>query len=397
MGDGEVRAQKTILMGVTIDDSLQFHSGLPQALVRDGWDVHVVTGPGRRIELLRGEAGIHVHVLPMTRDPSPWNDIVSFLKWFNLIRAVRPDVTFIGTPKASLLGNVAARLLRVPRRIYVLLGMRLETSTGSSRRVLHLLEQLTAWSAHEVLAVSESLKRLAIDMRITTEMQAVVLGAGSCNGVDVARYRCISEDTRRLSEVAKEIGLDRSIATIGFVGRLTRDKGLPELSGALRKLREEGLELQVLVVGGVDDESGRAGLAELHLTGQRIVAVGYREDTAVFYPLMDVLCLPSLREGLPNVLLEAMASGTVVIGSDATGIVDLVENQVTGYLISRGSVDQLADAIRYALLNRSRSSELATAALEFVNSNFDTEIVQSLIRGHLARPSSHPAQLSDQL
>lgn len=378
----EVR-RRTILIGVTIDDSLQFHTGLPEALVVDGWEVHVVAGPGRRLERLRQTDGIHVHEIPMRRVPNPWFDFIAFAKWIRLVWIVRPDVTLIGTPKAALLGNLAARILRVRRRIYVLHGLRLETSAGLLRSVLYRMERLTAASAHEVLSVSNSVKRLAVNMALATERGAIVLGAGSCNGVDVARFSAIAADGARASALAVNIGLDRALPTIGFVGRLTRDKGLAELAGAFRILRSEGVHAQVLLVGGVDDESGRIALAELNRTGQSIVAVGYREDPAPFYPLMNVFCLPSLREGLPSVVLEAMASRIVVVGTDATGNVDLIEDKVTGYLVDRGSERQLADALRYAIENPIHSEELAEAAFRMVESRFDTSTVQFLLRNYL--------------
>ncbi|TFD37922.1 glycosyltransferase family 1 protein [Cryobacterium sp. TMT1-19] len=379
----ETARRRRILIGVTIDDSLQFHTGLPEALVDDGWDVHIVAGRGRRSDGLRDIRGVTVHPLEMRRTPNPSSDLVSFTRWIHLMMVIRPDVTFIGTPKAALLGNVAARIMRVKRRIYVLHGLRLETSTGLSLRMLRIVERLTARSAHETLSVSKSLEALAVRTGMVSKKSAIVLGGGSCNGVDIARFAAVSSDEERISALALEIGLDRSLPTVGFVGRLTRDKGLPELAGAFALLHAEGLAVQVLIVGGIDDESGRVALAELNRTGQKVIAVGYRTDTALFYPLMDVFCLPSHREGLPNVLLEAMASRVVVVGTNVTGIVDLLEDQVTGYLVDRGSERQLADALRDAIQNPSHAVELADAAFKFVKTEFDTRRVQALIREYL--------------
>lgn len=99
---------RRIIIGVTIDDSLQFHSGLPEALVRDGWDVHIVTTPGRRSEQLRNVHGVTVHELVMDREPCLRRDVHALLRWLVLMRRIAPDSTFIGTPKAALLGNLAA-------------------------------------------------------------------------------------------------------------------------------------------------------------------------------------------------------------------------------------------------------------------------------------------------
>ena len=260
------RTMRRVIIGVTIDDSLQFHSDLPQLLVADGWDVHVVAGPGRRIEALRGKPGITVHVVRMARKPSPIRDVSSFLDWVRIIHSVKPDVTLIGTPKAALLGNVAARLLKVRRRIYILHGLRLETSSGLLRRVLRLMERITTTSAHEVVVVSASLKQLAIDLRITPERKAILLGSGRSNGGDVAHFRALEKHPDDAG-LAESVGIDPSLPTIGFVGRLTRDKGLPERADVLALLNAQGRRLQLLVVGGVDDDSGQAALGRLEQTG----------------------------------------------------------------------------------------------------------------------------------
>jgi glycosyltransferase involved in cell wall biosynthesis len=367
---------KRILIGVTIDDSLQFHTGLPELLVANGWDVHIVTGPGRRIEALRSTFGITVHVIPMAREPKLFQDIVSLMRWVWVILLVRPDTTIIGTPKAALLGNFASRLMRVRRRIYVLHGLRLETAVGLQRHLLLFIERVTAQNVHEILAVSESLKELAIDLATVPKDKIVVLGRGSCNGIDVEKYRSatLSETQKRI--LAEEIGLDQGIPTVGFVGRITRDKGLPELADALRILYSRGVPLQLLLVGSVDGDSGKEALDELMATKQAVVAAGYRSDPTPFYQLMDVFCLPSLREGLPGVILEAMASRTAVVGTDATGIVDVLNDGVTGRIVAKRSAPELALALHEMISNRSQRLIVVENAYNLVATEFDTKQVQ---------------------
>jgi len=374
---------RRILIGVTIDDSLQFHAGLPESLVEDGWDVHVVSGPGRRLESLRSTRGVTVHPLSMAREPNIGQDIAALWKWIRLIYRVRPDVTLIGTPKAALLGTLAARAFGVPYRVYELLGLRMETSRGPSRLVYRAMEWLTATSAHEVIAVSESLRTLAIELGITTRARSSVLGSGSCNGVDTERFRHVSEDSVRSEALARDLGIDGRVPVVGFVGRLTRDKGLPELAGALRILHESGVTIQLLVVGTVDDSSGHVALDQLSRTGQKVIAAGYQDDVAPFYALMDVFCLPSLREGLPNVILESMASRTIVVATDATGSRDLVENGISGYLVSLGSELELAEALRKAVLDRAASERMAQSALLMVEGRYITRDVQRTTRAFL--------------
>ena len=118
-----------IVLGVTVDLSLRLMAGFPQYLAERGWDVHVVSSPGARLDALAGVDGVTVHALTMAREPSPVSDLRSLIAWMRLLRRLRPDVVSVGTPKAGLLGGIAARLTRVPGRVYMLRGLRLETST----------------------------------------------------------------------------------------------------------------------------------------------------------------------------------------------------------------------------------------------------------------------------
>lgn len=311
------------------------------------------------------------------------SDVMSLIKWVRLIQLLRPDTTLIGTPKAALLGNFAAQLFRVKRRIYLLHGLRLETSVGIKRSLLRLIERVTSRMAHETLAVSASLRQLAIRSADIRENNILVLGAGSCNGIDIEKYRTSVLNLDQKRSLANTIKLDPTIPTVGFVGRITKDKGLTQLAGAMRLLYSRGVTVQLLIIGPIDGKSGTAAIAELEGTHQAVIATGYREDPAPFYQLMDVFCLPSLREGLPGVILEAMASRTAVVGTDATGIVDVIEDGVTGLVVARGSDEELASALETLILSHARRDALTENAFDMVSVRFNTPRVQGLLRDFL--------------
>lgn len=371
---------KKIMIGVTIDDSLQFHEGLPAVLVEDGWEVHVVATPGRRLEALARIAGVVTHAIPMERAPHPLRDLVALLKWISVMRRVTPDVALIGTPKAALLGTFAGRLIGVPRRIYMLHGLRYETAGGTARWVLKSAEKAICRWATEVIAVSPSLRALAVDERLAPAERVRVIGAGSCNGVDVGYHQRVKADSSASRRVREQFGLRADLPVIGFVGRLTYDKGLPELASALRILRERDVHIQMLVVGGVDDSTGHEALLALKSSGQVVVPVGYQPDPAPFFSVMDVFCFPSRREGLGNVVLEAMSSSVPVVVSDATGLIDLVEPGYTGYRVARGDAFGLADALIRTLSSPESSSRFAQNALEMVTERYERGIVLELLR-----------------
>jgi len=143
------------------------------------------------------------------------------------MRALRPTITNVGTPKAGLLGGCAAWLTGVPHRCYTLRGLRFETSTGVRRRILAFAERMACYFAHRIICVSQSLREKAIVYGLASPERTVVFGAGSSNGVDASRFEPTPERTKLAAELRFGLGIPPQAPVLGFVGRLTRDKGIP--------------------------------------------------------------------------------------------------------------------------------------------------------------------------
>lgn len=363
----------SILLGATAALSLQVLDGLPTFLVQNGWDVHVFSSPGPQLDALRRLDGVTAHPIPIERDPSILRDCLSLVRCYRLIRRIRPDVTFIGTPKAGLVGNLAAWAAHVPRRIYILRGLRLETSTGIRKTILRAAETFACWCAHSVLAVSKSLRQQAIQHKLAPESKIDVLGSGSSNGVDINRFH--PQDAKRSvdNKTLQRLSLDPGLPVIGFVGRLTHDKGLTDLGAARTLLQNRGLDHQLLIVGAVDGDS--RSLDQLRNSGRAPVEVGYVADTAPYYSTMDVLVLPTHREGFPNVVLEASASEVPVVTTDATGASDSVLHQKTGLIAPKESPTALADAIATLLIDRTTREQFGRNGRQFVVENYEQNAV----------------------
>jgi hypothetical protein len=150
--------RNTIVLATTVDVSLTLLKGFPAFLVSRGWDVHVVSSGGPRLSALGEIDGVTVHVIPMRRAPSPFADAIALRAWVRLLRRLQPTVVSLGTPKASLLGLVAARICRVPARQYLLRGLRLHTTRGVLRAVLRISERMAMAMSTDVVAVSASLR-----------------------------------------------------------------------------------------------------------------------------------------------------------------------------------------------------------------------------------------------
>ena len=213
----------TILIGVTHAQTCLVLGARLRALRKAGFRVLLLSSPGPLLDQTAAREGVERIALPMQRGMAPFADLVALFRLWRLIGRCRPDLVEFSTPKAGLLGTLAAWLRGVPRRVYMLRGLKLEGTSGFKRRVLLAAERIAARSAHVVLCNSESLREEALALRVAHASKLRLLGEGSSNGVDIDRF------SPGPSQVRKELGIPPSAPVIGFSGRLTRDKGLPEL------------------------------------------------------------------------------------------------------------------------------------------------------------------------
>jgi glycosyltransferase involved in cell wall biosynthesis len=225
------------------------------------------------------------------------------------------------------------------------------------------LERLATACATEVIYNSPSLLATAERERAVRRGRGRVLGAGSGNGIDAGRFATLPSR----AAARTELGIPLDATVVGFVGRLTKDKGIVDLVDALDRLDAGTL---LLLVG--DEEAGdpipdatRRAIA----AAPNIVSVPWMDDTRTAYRAMDVLAFPSYREGLPNVPLEAQLCGVPVVAYRATGTVDAIAPG--NVLVEIGDVAGLAAGIRSVVVAPGDRLEAA----EWVRSRFDQQVV----------------------
>ncbi len=351
--------------------------GQADCLRREGFEVWILSGPGHDIEAFKDEDPTPVVTLPLRREISPVADLAALFAFVRVLRRLRPDLINAGTPKAGMLGMLAAWIARVPLRVYTLRGLRLETTTGIRRALLRWANKTAASLAHRVVCVSPSLRRRVVELGIARPDKAIVLGHGSSNGVDLERFAPRSECPERAAALRAELGIAPRAPVIGFVGRFTRDKGIADLAAAfLDSIAGRFPECRLLLLG--DYEAGDPLPPAVHRrleADPRVIAPGFVTDSAPYYAVMDVLAFPSYREGLPNAPLEAAACEVPTAGYAAVGTIDAVDDGVTGKLVPVGDVAALTEALAGYLADEERRRRHGAAARARAAARFDRELV----------------------
>ena len=346
--------RKIKLLHVTnVPSTLAFISGQVGYMKLQGLEVEVLSSPGKSLLEFAENQQIKAYAVEMPRRITPLQDILALIHLWKYFRQIRPDIVHAGTPKGGLLGTISAWLAGTPICIYQMRGLPMMTATGYKRSLLWWSEKISCLLADQVLCVSLSLRDVAISEGLCPAVKIKVLLGGSSNGVDAQeRFNPAQIDVRTRIEICQQYKIPTDALVVGFVGRIVRDKGIIELTQAWTTLREEFPNLHLLIVGPFEPQDP-IPLDVEHLLREdtRIHLTGRHQDTSPFYTAIDILTLPTYREGLPNTVLEAAAMQLPVVATSIPGCIDAVQDGITGILVPPHNAVALTDAIRVYLKN----------------------------------------------
>jgi glycosyltransferase involved in cell wall biosynthesis len=255
VNEGSAGAPRTRVLYLLTDEiSSVLVRGQLGHLAGEGFDVTVAArraAPDRPPERDRWDAGVAVEHLPFVREPSPLADLRALWATIRLIRRLRPAIVNASTPKAGLLGMLAAWVCRVPVRVYVVRGFRFETAAGWRRRLFRSLEWVACRCANHVVFNSRSLLGVGQSEGLIKPGRGEVIGGGSGNGIDVSRFADDVLPTR--AEARERLGLPAEATVVGFVGRFTRDKGIADLTRVFTSALRQRPDVWLLLVGQFED------------------------------------------------------------------------------------------------------------------------------------------------
>lgn len=386
---GAGRERPRLVHLTTTDMSLDWLLG-PQLRAFDaaGYEVVGMSAPGPHVEGLAQLGVRHVAVAAFTRSTNPLQDVRAFVQLVRLLRAERPDILHTHNPKPGILGRIAGRLTRVPLVVNTQHGLYAQPSDRRRRRwPVYAAESVAARFGHvELVQNPEDVDTLIHRLRVP-ERKVRLLG----NGIDLARFDPANVDPGARDRLRAEWGVGVDEVVVGTVGRLVREKGIVELVDAAHRLRADGSDVRLVVVGpsdpGKSDALDADAMARARADG--VVFTGQRTDMPECYAAMDLFVTASWREGFPRSAMEAAAMGLATVASDIRGNRQVVDES-TGVLVPVRDPGALAAAIAALASDPEDRARRSAAAREKAAAEFDqrTVIERTLaVYAELATPS----------
>jgi glycosyltransferase involved in cell wall biosynthesis len=371
--------RKRLLRITTVPISLKvLIKGQMRYMQQQGFDVLAVSADGKeRNDVINNEQVSHI-IVPMSRIISPFQDLKSLWALVKLIRRYRPDIVHTHTPKAGLLGMMAALFCKVPRRLHTVAGLPLMETQGMKRKLLLFTEWLTYQCAHMVYPNSHGLKNFIEKNIRIAPAKLKVIGKGSSNGIDVAFFCRDEEIEAKAGVIRAQYGIDDSFTTFSFVGRVVKDKGIEELLVAFDMLSKY-IKTKLILVGhfepDLDPITPRS--QEILVSNKNIIHVGFQADVRPFVVASDIFVFPSYREGFPNVVMQACCLEVPCIVSNINGCNEIIAHNETGLIVPVKESQPLFEAMRDFAVDPKRRQAFGKRARAFVQDNFDQGYVWS--------------------
>lgn len=374
------RNKKKIIRTATVPLSLDlFCRGLFREMSRD-YEIIALSSPLPELDRIAEREGVRTIAVPMKRKIALFHDLVSLVRLIRVFRKEKPDMVHSITPKAGLLSMLAAWVTRVPVRVHTFTGLVFPYERGWKRRLLIATDRLTAACATHVIPEGKGVKKDLIRFRITRKPLRV-LGNGNLRGIDMDYYARSAETQQKASALRKSLGIREDDFVFIFVGRLDRDKGLDDLIDAFRALVQEKTHVHLLLVGS-EEADGKALLektrAYIGRSSHIHLSDGWQDDVRPWYAASDALVLPSWREGLPNVVIEAGAMELASIVTDINGSREIVSNHKNGLVVPAKDAESLYHAMK-SLVDRPERIHIFASTARKMARRYDQGFVRECL------------------
>jgi glycosyltransferase involved in cell wall biosynthesis len=357
--------QKVVISINTAWNIYNFRSGLVKALIEHGYEVIAVAPSDDYVPQLKALGCTYVQLPMDSNGTNPARDLVLLVRYYLLLRSIRP-VAYLGyTIKPNIYGSIAANMLGIPV-INNIAGLGATFIRDDYlTRIVRGLYKFALKRSHRIFFQNADDQDLFQQSGLATGGVCALLPG---SGINVAQYPA--------TPVA---ALDQRSFRFLLVGRMLRDKGVEEFVKAARLVRQRKGQVEFHLLGFVDAANANAIDAnELRSWEEEglVTYLGRTDDVRPYIAQADCIVLPSYREGVPRSLLEAAAMARPIIATDVVGCRDAVVDKVNGYLCKVKDPVDLAEKMEQMIaLTPAQRAAMGTAGRNKVETEFDEQIV----------------------
>jgi len=350
-------------------------------MASNGFDVKGVSSEGEELREVRENEGIVMEAINMSRKITPFQDLKSLWEMWNFLRKEKPQIVHTHTPKAGIIGMLAARLAGVPHRLHTVAGLPLMEATGTKRKILNFVEKLTYSSATRVYPNSKGLYDFILQNNFTQSNKLKIIANGSSNGINTTFFSPAQVSEIEKITLREKLNIQPDDFVFVFVGRIVSDKGINELIKAFSELQtaknNELTGIKLLLVGDLEsdlDPLNPETLAEIN-QNKDIISVGFQQDVRPFFAISDALAFPSYREGFPNVVMQAGAMGLPSIVSDINGCNEIIVEGKNGLIIPPKNVEKLKEKMLTLAKDKNLYIKLKENSRRMIENRYEQSVV----------------------
>lgn len=341
------------------------------------YEVIAVSSGKEHLEEIGESEGCAIFPLEMTRQITPLKDAMAVMKLYFFLKKTKPFIVHTHTPKAGIVGMLAARLAAVPVRLHTVAGLPLLEASGMKRKVLDVVEKLTYRCATRVYPNSYGLLEIIRKHRFCPDSRLKVIANGSSNGIDTAYFDPALFSDRQKQALKAELHIDSNHFVFIFVGRLVKDKGINELIAAFVELQKTRPETTLLLVGSPEDNLDPLlpeTLENIH-QNKDIITTGFRNDVRPYFAISDALVFPSYREGFPNAVLQAGAMELPAIVSNINGCNEIITHDENGWIVPSKDQKSLFEALQLLAGDTERVQRYRQKSREKIKSRYERQLI----------------------
>lgn len=317
---------------------------------------------------------IHYYPVHMERGISI-SGIKAMFEMKRIFKREKFDMIQYSTPNASLYASLAGKFAKISVRLYCQWGMAYVGFNGIKRKIFKLEEKLVCSLSTSIEPDSHSNLDFSHKERLYPNNKGSVVWNGSACGVDLSKFD-ISKKPYYRNEIRDKLGISEDAMVFGYVGRITKDKGINELYSAFKKISENNDKSYLLMVGPRENDSSvQNSLTEWSKNSDKVIFTGFTNVVEQYLSAMDIYILPSYREGFGMGVVEAEAMGVPVIVTDIPGPIDAMKNGETGMIVKKADIDSLYASMKIMMEDNGLLKQYGIQARELATQKFNQNIL----------------------